>query len=193
MSTNVDERWARRFGDPETFAIETTVLFGASFDVEPVVRQSAWLGGVEFCGETWYEFGEACQRTAYVAQFNGQRRSDQFQHMDAKEAFSIIWSTLNDGDYPYFLDALSAIRLAAPLIPLVENRRFCAAIGTMDYRLRFLYADDQRFTLNPVEVELTINAFEIPLADTMKFLETVARLYDYDWRDVLASDYRAHW
>lgn len=189
----IDEEWVRKFGDEETFALETTVLFGESIKVEPVVRQSAWLGGIEFKGATWYEFREAAQRTAGVAQFNGQRRSDRCQNMDAENAFSMIWSTVNGGNHPYFFDCLSAERLSSPLIPLVENGRFCAAIGTVDYRLRFLYAEDQCFTLNPVEVELTINDFEIPLAETMRFLETVAKLYEYDWRDVLWSNYRAHW
>ena len=88
---------------------------------------------------------------------------------------------------------LSDTVLNIVLTILSENRRFCAAIGRVDYSLRFLYAEDERFTLNPVEVELTINDFEIPLAETMKFLETVAKLYEYDWRDVLSANYRAHW
>jgi hypothetical protein len=189
----IDEEWVRKFGDEGTFALETTVLFGESIKVEPVVRQSAWVGGREFRGETWYEFREAAQRIARVAQFNGQRRSDQCQNMEAATAFSMIWSTVNGGNHPYFFECLSAVRLSSPLIPLSENRLFCAAIGTIDYRLRLLYAEDQCFTLNPVEVELTINDFEIPLAETMRFLESVAKLYEYDWRDVLSQDYRAHW
>ena len=190
---NIDKEWVRKFGEEQTFAIETTVCFGESTKVEPEVRQSAWLGGKEFRSETWYEFREAAQRTARVAQFNGQRRSGRCHNMEAATAFSMIWSTVNGGDHPYFLDSLSAERLISPLIPLVENGRFCAAIGTADYRLRFLYAEDQCFTVNPVEVELTINDFEIPLTDTMKFLELIAKLYEYDWRDVLWDNYRAQW
>jgi hypothetical protein len=193
VSTYTDQEWTRKFGDEQTFALETTVRFGESIKVDPEVRQSAWVGGVAFKGETWFEFREAAQRTASVTQFNGQRRSRQCQDMDAREAFSMIWSTINGGEHPYFFDCLSAERLCPRLIPFADNGRFCVAIGTADYRLRFLYAEDERFRLSPVEVELTINDFEIPLVETMKFLESVAKLYDYNWRDVLWDNYRANW
>lgn len=192
-STLPDKEWTRKFGCDETFAIETTVRFGDSFDYEPDVRQSAWVGGRSFIGATWYEFREAAGQTASVAQYNGQRRSRRCQDMDAATAFSMIWSTLNDGDHPYFFDCVSAERLTPRLLPLIENGLFVVGIGTADYRLRFLHAKDQKFTIDPVEVELTINDLEIPLGETMRFLESIAKLYELDWRDVLWDNYRAHW
>jgi hypothetical protein len=197
MNKNSDEAWVRKFGDELTFALETTVRFWDTNATEPFfepfVQQSAWLGGIEFIGATLHEFRFAAMQTAEVAQFNGQRRSGRCQDMDAATAFSMIWSTNLGGDHPYFFDSLSAARLTAGLIPLVENGRYSVAIGTLDYRLRFLSASDAQFLVNPVEVEMTIADFEIPLAETMKFLESVAKLYELDWRDVLMSNYRAHW
>lgn len=193
MSTSIGQEWVRKFGDTRSFALETTVRFGYSIDVEPDIRQTAWVAGVEFRGETWYEFREAAQQTASAAQFNGQRRSDRCQNMEAATAFSLIWAKIMDEEHPYYFEYLSAERLCPRLIPLADNGRFCAAIGTMDYRLRFLYAKDPHFTLDPIEVEMTINEFEIPLVETMKFLESVAKLYELDWRDVLKANYRAHW
>jgi hypothetical protein len=187
-----DHEWIRKFGNESVFAIETTVLFGETSDEPPSVRQNAWVGGIELKSSRWYEFKELCYQTASVAQFNGQRRSRDLYDLDAKTAFDMIWSAILDDDDKYFLDCSTADRLTPRLAPFFDNH-YGAVIGSIDYGLRFLLSEDRYFSVNPLEVEMSLADFEAPLAETMKFLESVARIQNYDWRDVLWDNYRAHW
>jgi hypothetical protein len=187
-----DREWVRKFGDERAFALETTVLFGETSGEEPLARQKAWVGGVEMDSPRWYEFRELCYETASVAQFNGQRRSSQLQDVDAKTAFERIWAAILDDDDSYFLNCITPERLTPRLAPFFGNY-YGAVIGSVDYGLRFLLSEDRYYSVNPLDLEMSLADFEAPLAETMKFLESVAKLQNYDWRDVLWDNYRSHW